>query len=57
MSLCNLFFQVSLEQDMQESFTGVTMKTFRREPVVLQVGSAHIRVTSVSLGEGSFPEV
>ena len=28
-----------------------------REPVVLKVGSSHIRVTSVSLGEGSFPEV
>ena len=43
---------------MQETFTDVTMKTSMREPVVLKVGSSHIRVTSVSLSEGpfSFPE-
>jgi hypothetical protein len=39
---------------VQESFTDVTMKTSMREPVVLKVGSSHVRVTSVSLGEGSF---
>lgn len=52
------FFQVSLEQDVQENFTNVNMKTSMRVPVELKVGSTHIRVTSVSLREISlFPEV
>ena len=41
---------------MQESFSDVTMKTSMREPVELKVGSSHIRVTSVSLGEGSLSQ-
>ena len=49
MSLHNLFFQVSLEQDTQESFTDVNMKTSMRVPVELKVGSSHIRIISVSL--------
>ena len=44
-------FQVSLEQGTQENFTDV-MKTAMRVPVVLKVGSSHIRVTSVSLSSG-----
>ena len=49
------FNQVSLEQDVQESFTNVNMKTSMRMPVELKVGSSHILVTSVSLSEISFP--
>jgi hypothetical protein len=52
------FFQVSLEQDAQEIFTDVVMKTSMRVPVVLKVGSSHVRVTSVSFkGRLSFPDV
>ncbi|KAF9527976.1 hypothetical protein CPB83DRAFT_363170 [Crepidotus variabilis] len=38
---------VSLEQEAHESFSDVTMRTAARIPVVLRVGSSHIRVTSI----------
>ncbi|KAF8165773.1 hypothetical protein B0H34DRAFT_794124 [Crassisporium funariophilum] len=41
-----LEYPVSLEQEVHETFTDVTMKTSMRVPVVLRVGSTHIRVTS-----------
>lgn len=47
--------QVSLEQDAHEKFANVNMKTSMWMPVELNVGSSHIRVTSVSLSEISFP--
>ena len=47
--LTRFFYQVSLEQDAQENFTDVNMKTSIRVPVELRVGSSHIRVTSVSI--------
>ena len=48
--------KVSLEQDSQENFTDATMKKSMRVPVVLKIGSSHIRVTSVSLSEGSLSQ-
>ena len=57
MSLHNFFCEVSLEQDAQENFNDVIMKTPMRMPVELKVGSSHIRITSVRLCENPlFPE-
>lgn len=39
---------VSLEQELHENFNDVTMRTVARIPVILRVGTSHIRVTSVN---------
>ena len=46
--LTPLAYPVSLEQENHETFYDVTMRTPMRIPVILRVGTTHIRVTSVS---------
>ncbi|KAF8883153.1 hypothetical protein CPB84DRAFT_1817082 [Gymnopilus junonius] len=45
--LAPLAYPVSLEQEAFETFYDVTMRTPMRIPVIMRVGSSHIRVTSV----------
>ncbi|CAA7259350.1 unnamed protein product [Cyclocybe aegerita] len=47
LALPTLAYPVSLEQEAHESFSDVTLKSSVRIPVVVRVGSSHIRVTSV----------
>ncbi|KDR84288.1 hypothetical protein GALMADRAFT_87191 [Galerina marginata CBS 339.88] len=46
-ALAPLAYPVSLEQEANETFYDVQMRTTLRVPVIMRVGSSHIRVTSV----------
>ncbi|PPQ78909.1 hypothetical protein CVT25_002369 [Psilocybe cyanescens] len=46
-ALAPLAYPVSLEQEVHDTFFDVMMRTSSRVPVVMRVGTSHIRVTSV----------
>jgi hypothetical protein len=47
-NVTDISLPVSLEQELHENFNDVTMRTVARIPVILRVGTSHIRVTSVN---------